>query len=77
MHFLFIEQRLLVLSLLRYKYTSEYLLCGRLRVERTGVESLNLLTVWARARTGVPKAGPDYGKGIVGKCLGRIRRRRA
>jgi len=32
---LFFEQRSIVLSLFHYKYRSEYLLCGRLQLERT------------------------------------------
>jgi len=38
---LFLEKSLMVLSMCQYKYWSEYLSCGRLQWERTGVESMN------------------------------------
>jgi len=47
-------------TLLRYKYRSEYLLCGRLQWERTGVDSLNFLTMCLSSLHSLPQDRP-YG----------------
>jgi len=39
---------LIVPILSRYKYRSKYVLCGRSQAERTGVDALDLLTLWLR-----------------------------
>ena len=45
--FYFQRKSLIVLGLFHYKYCGEYLSRGRLQWERTVVESLNFLTLWA------------------------------
>jgi len=56
------HQRLIVLSLLCYKYRSKYLLCRRLQAERTGVESWNLLNCDFNCRLTNPLSDTAIGR---------------
>jgi len=48
MHYIFRKKSLIVLNLFQYKYGSEYFFMRTASMERTGVESLNFLTLWLK-----------------------------